>query len=364
MTYFYGYGPALLRRHLPRLYLKNFAKFVSAGRTLGKHRILRTELQHAEQLTREAELEYEQLYYERDPNRVHLVRPCIHSFGHGPSEVKKIGPLIGVTQYTMERTIGNLGQELRQHSTPYANLSHRALLRCQLNSLGYLLPSLRLDDAALSLPKGAQDLGNDMVLLCPKDATSRSTTNAEAIAFHFYLSDAGDQALGPVSEFSIKVRRYARLRLANGQVARSAWKETLRPLGNSRISRVVKVSIDGKMEIAEVRYYCRLPMDGMSFRTVALLSVFGPRDEDLYQDLYGTVWLAPYRGDESLRVVDVSQIHAVVAMVPDSDVVVDLTNALEPHYQFGQNYFLVEKLALEISHRAGTLDGIPEAEEE
>lgn len=115
--------------------------------------------------------------------------------------------------------------------------------------------------------------------------------------------------------------------------------------------------LDGKLEIAEVRYYCRLPINGTdTFRTVAMMSLFGPRDDELFEDLYRTVWLAPYRGDQALRVVDVSQICAVVAMVPDSDVVVNLADPLEPHYQLNRNYFLVEKLGLEVSHWTGGLE--------
>ncbi|KAI8995453.1 hypothetical protein BD414DRAFT_410073 [Trametes punicea] len=238
ITYYYGYGPALLRHHLPRPYLRNFAKFVSAGRTLGKHCITRHELAIADKLTREAELEYELLYYRREPGSLHLVRLCIHTFGHGPSEVQKFGPLIGVTQYTMERAIGNLGQELCQHSTAFANLSHRALLRCQINSLGYLLPSLAHEDKARSLPKGAQCVGNNQVLLCPKDSTSRWATDREATAFYMYLAGLDERPLVAPSEFSIRVHKYARLRLANGQVARSAWKETLKPLVHSRIAHI------------------------------------------------------------------------------------------------------------------------------
>ncbi|CDO75975.1 hypothetical protein BN946_scf184888.g25 [Trametes cinnabarina] len=364
MTYFYGYGPALLRRHLPELYLRNFAKFVSAGRTLGKHQILKSSLATADALSREAEVEYEEIYYGRDPSRLHLVRPCIHTFGHGPSEVQKIGPLIGVTQYTIERTIGNLGQELRQHATPFANLSHRALLRCQLNSLRCLIPSLGSSEDARKAPQGAVNLGNGLTLLCPKDSASRWVQAREAAAFHTFLAagEREEQLVGDPSEFSIKIRKYGRLRLANGQIARSAWKERAKPLANSRISRVVKVRLDGRIEIAEVQYFCRLAMNGVpeDLRTVAVVSLFGPRDEDLFERLYGTVWLSAYQGDDTLRVIDVGAILAVVAMVPDSDVVIDLSNALEPHYQQGQHYFLVEQLGLEISHRDGLLEMIEE----
>ncbi|CDO73553.1 hypothetical protein BN946_scf185014.g23 [Trametes cinnabarina] len=358
MTYFYGYGPALLRRHLPERYLLNYAKFVSAGRTLGKHKISKSCLADAELLSREAEKEYEDLYYGRDANRLHLVRPCIHAFGHGPKEVRKIGPLIGVTQYTIERTIGNLGQELRQHSTPFANLSHRALLRCQLNALGYLIPSLGSANDVQHVPQGAVDLGNGLTLLCPRDSTSRCIPECEAAAFRSFLVSIGEE------NYVTKIRKYGRLRLPNGQVVRSAWKEKAKPLANSRISRIVKLRLDGHTEIAEVQYFCRLPMNNSeSIHTVALVSLFGARDENLFARLYGTVWLCPYRGNDALRVVEVSCIQAVVAMVPDSDVVIDLSDALEPHYQKGRNYFLVEQLGLEISHRDGLMDVVLEDNE-
>ena len=43
----------------------------------------------------------------------------------------------------MECTIGNLGEEIRQPSNPYANLSQRGLLRCQVNALTAMIPDLQ-----------------------------------------------------------------------------------------------------------------------------------------------------------------------------------------------------------------------------
>jgi hypothetical protein len=49
------------------------------------------------------------------------------TFRKGPGEL--------YSQYPIERTIGNLGEELKQPSDPYANLSQRAIRRCQVNAL-------------------------------------------------------------------------------------------------------------------------------------------------------------------------------------------------------------------------------------
>jgi hypothetical protein len=45
--------------------------------------------------------------------------------------------------------------------------------------------------------------------------------------------------IAPVHNY-LAVRRWARLRLPNGQVARSMWKESLKPLTKIRIARNVK----------------------------------------------------------------------------------------------------------------------------
>ncbi|KIJ44524.1 hypothetical protein M422DRAFT_104374, partial [Sphaerobolus stellatus SS14] len=49
--------------------------------------------------------------------------------------------------------------------------------------------------------------------------------------------------------------RWARLKLPNGQIARSLWKETSISLKNIRQARCVKVKIDGIICFAEVQFY-------------------------------------------------------------------------------------------------------------
>ena len=139
----------------------------------------------------------------------------------------------------MERTIGNLGEEIRQPSNPYANLSQRGLLRCQLNALMAMIPDL--GPPPPSLPRGAIDLGPEgYVLLRAQDRYDRLMRPQEAGALLRYLGSAADEG-NSTSDWCPKVTRWARLRLPNGQVARSRWKESLKPLGKLRTARNVKV---------------------------------------------------------------------------------------------------------------------------
>lgn len=88
-----------------------------------------------------------------------------------------------------------------------------------------------LDSAAtLQLPKFSQDLGNGWVLLRPRDR------------FPTVILGAGGNILSQVLDI-VKIRRWGRIRLPNGQVARSLWCEDKRASGRSkvRVSRNVKV---------------------------------------------------------------------------------------------------------------------------
>ncbi|KAG0696652.1 hypothetical protein DFH29DRAFT_784558, partial [Suillus ampliporus] len=70
---------------------------------------------------------YEQLYYQRPIDRMHFVQQSIHTLSHYGKKVETKGPLICASQWTMERTIGNLVEEIRQPSNPYANLGRHAI---------------------------------------------------------------------------------------------------------------------------------------------------------------------------------------------------------------------------------------------
>lgn len=147
------------------------------------------------------------------------------------------------SQWTLERTIGNLGEELRQPSKPYANLANRGLRRSQVLALKAMLPDLAPDTP--SLPRGAVDLGDGYILLRARDKTRVTLRGKQAVALHAFMdseSQLTDRRLP--DDWEPKCIRWARLRLPNLQIARCAWKETEHSLGAERIrrSRNVKVS--------------------------------------------------------------------------------------------------------------------------
>jgi len=71
--------------------------------------------------------EFENLYYQWQVDRIHFCHLCIHTLLHAALEVTQVGPGAYTTQFMMEHTIGNLGQEIWQPSNPFANLAQHAL---------------------------------------------------------------------------------------------------------------------------------------------------------------------------------------------------------------------------------------------
>ncbi|KAF8546005.1 hypothetical protein OG21DRAFT_1528114 [Imleria badia] len=120
----------------------------------------------------------------------------------------------------MERTIGNLGQQICQPSKPYANLALEGVRCSQVNALLAIMPEL--DSPSKSLPHGSINVGDGYVLLrkCSKYPVSPNGT------------------------------KWVWLLLPNGQIARLAWRETLKSEESLQVSRNIKF-IDGtKVHIA------------------------------------------------------------------------------------------------------------------
>ncbi|KAA1478538.1 hypothetical protein DENSPDRAFT_861874 [Dentipellis sp. KUC8613] len=273
LTYVFGYCPAMLYGILPDKYWRNFCKLVMGIRLLHQHQITMEELKDVHRLLIEFCEEFEVLYYQRLPSRLHFCRQSVHQMRHAAPESWRTGLLALTTQWPMERLIGDLGQEIRQPSNPFANLSQRGLLCAQVNALKYYLKAT----SWLSGPG--------------------SVTPSEMHAIQLYLQGQGHHS--PVA----KVVRWAHLRLPNGQVARSAWKESSKPLSQVRMARNVKV-----------QYYFQLQIDGED-KNLAMVSFYGPPDAALLAASLQTVWSCQYQGDAGMAVVDIKSICSVVAMV-------------------------------------------------
>ena len=237
LMYIYGFGPALFYGVLPEKYWMNFCKLVYGMRIILEHEISSEDLRKAHQALLEFCHEFEVLYVQRRPERIHFVRQSIHAITHLAPEAFRIGPAGCSSQWTMERTIGNLVEEIRQHSNPYANLSQRGLQRSQVNALKSMFPDL--DEESNTIPRGALDLGDGYVLLRAMDKAFYNLSHVYSNGLRSFLLAAYNMSLPEGA--SISIRRWARLQLPTGQVARSSWKECLKPLEKVRMSRNVKV---------------------------------------------------------------------------------------------------------------------------
>jgi hypothetical protein len=132
----------------------------------------------------------------------------------------------------MERTIGNLTQELWQPSNLYANLVQGTLLHCQINSLKNIIPEL---EEPTGLPRNAIDLGDGYVLLRRCDTTARPVLPAEELALITYLQTFPEfREICLYSPFS--AIRWARLHLPTGQIAWSMWGKKSKALEKLRMA--------------------------------------------------------------------------------------------------------------------------------
>ncbi|KAF8989523.1 hypothetical protein BDZ89DRAFT_974694, partial [Hymenopellis radicata] len=123
--YVFGLGPGLFRTILPRPYWLNFCKLCAGVRIIIQRAITGNQLRLAHTYFLQFVEEYEQLYYQRRVDRLHFCRPCVHTLIHAAPEVVRVGPGAYYTQFALERTIGNIGQEVHQPSQPFSNMSQR-----------------------------------------------------------------------------------------------------------------------------------------------------------------------------------------------------------------------------------------------
>ncbi len=72
---FYGLGPCLLYQRLGYAYWRNYCKLVKATLILLQHNISQKDLKEAEDLIIAFSIEFEKLYVDGNPARIHLVRP-------------------------------------------------------------------------------------------------------------------------------------------------------------------------------------------------------------------------------------------------------------------------------------------------
>jgi hypothetical protein len=91
----------------------------------------------------------------------------------------------------LEWTIGNLREEIKQPSNPFANLSQHGIRHAWVNALKVMIPDLTPDRMDLnSLSHGARDLKDSFILLCVWEEVLGPLQDCEVDALKDYLPAA------------------------------------------------------------------------------------------------------------------------------------------------------------------------------
>jgi len=234
LLYLYGLGPGLLYRILPQRYFTNYCKLILGIWLMNQHRITQENLCNAHLALLSFTEEFEDVYCQCMQTCIHFICPCMHLLVHLLCEVLRIGPPICSSQWTLERTIGNLGEEIKQHLNPFTNLSQRGIRRAHVNALIAIIPDLEGNqNSGGDLPHGSKDIEDRFVLLHARDKHPECLRECKVDALNKFLSTSNTGR--------VAVRQWARLRIPTGQVCYSAWKELQRPLEKCRTACNVKV---------------------------------------------------------------------------------------------------------------------------
>ncbi|VDC03551.1 unnamed protein product [Peniophora sp. CBMAI 1063] len=346
----FGLCVALLRKRLPLVYWLNFCRLVYGVRILYQHKIAADKLKAAHKSLVTFAREFEAIYYRGMRSRIHFCRHSVHQLPHLGPLTTACGPLCLVSQWAMERMIGDLGRELRQPGNPFANLTKRAVVRAQVNNLKSMIPNI--EPVKPDIPRGAEYRDDGYVLLRKRDTCARAVSEAEAVAIRNYYRLSGGQC---GDDWKPRVMKWARLRLPDKSEARSAWTEKKKALSEVRMARMVKLVHNGVPRVAEVQYYFDVTLnDATSTRkTVAMVSLYDLADAALAEESLDTLHSFKYRGDAALAVVDIKAVQSIVAMVP-FDILEHAEELERAHGSLaGHDYFLVEHPGLEVLHMSG-----------
>lgn len=105
------------------------------------------------------------------------------------------------------------------------------------------------------------------------------------------------------------------------------------------LTQRLQVQYNGSPRIAEVQYFFQAEVQGVT-KAFALVSLYSPPDAPLLEKSSGALAVCNYKGQSNFKVIPTSSFRSVVAMVP---------------YPAGgeDDFFLVEKLGLEMAHSCG-----------
>ena len=226
--YLFGLGVGFFWPILPQKYWWHFCKLVCGAHIVIQRCITGKQLCEAHKFLCEFVEEFELLYYQHRTDWLHFCHPSLHTLLHICPETDRVSPGGLLSQFPLERAIGDLGKSIQQPATPFANLIQIALRQSQVSALKTMCPILD-KDAVPSLPQHSHDLGNGYVLLQPWMRYANLLDGQERIA----VSDMMDNLM--------KLRKWGCLYLPNGQVACSLFSEQQQTAKNKRNSQNIKV---------------------------------------------------------------------------------------------------------------------------
>ncbi|KIK35336.1 hypothetical protein CY34DRAFT_96273, partial [Suillus luteus UH-Slu-Lm8-n1] len=274
---------------------EHFCRLVHAVRIISQHSISRNELSLASRLFLDWSKDFELIYVQRLTTCIHFVRESIHAIDHYGNEVETKGPLICASQWTMECTIGNLVEEIRQPS-----LTHIA----QINALKSIIPSLDTSNTKC-LPCFAKDLSSGYALLRCQDLTSCTTTVHGGWAIRDYIERACPNSP------SFCMMHYSCMSVGSSTAPK--WTDCTH--FNARRSQPTLFSC--KPRVGEVQYYIECCIDyTRPIEALAVIKLFSLPHQELLQQSHTTFVSCQYLGDAGTIIVNVKSIHSVVAMVP------------------------------------------------
>ncbi|KIK74783.1 hypothetical protein PAXRUDRAFT_174624, partial [Paxillus rubicundulus Ve08.2h10] len=118
-----------------------------------------------------------------------------------------------------------------------------------------------------------------------------------------------------------RITKWARLLLPNGQIARLAWREMLKPPEQLRISHNVKFILGEKVRVGEVQYFTQLATPALPgqpaewhFHNVAILKLYSELNTELLH--LSSQVLAASTLLNKVVISDVKAIQSIVAMIP------------------------------------------------
>ncbi|KIY65035.1 hypothetical protein CYLTODRAFT_445610 [Cylindrobasidium torrendii FP15055 ss-10] len=322
-AWLYILAPGFLYSILPHPYFVNLCQFIRGTKIIHSFNASDTDLEEAHRCFLNAVIGYEMLYFQRDMGRLHFVCQSIHGHVHAAPEQLHVGCSAAVAQWTIERVISILETNFRQHSTPYAHLSAKAVRLCQIGTLQSMMTAQRTKKSRI--PRGGEDLGDGYAVLAPRQGHCVDVTEEESTVILAYLQAHGGMDLHMMGQENVQLERRGGLLLPNDQRVRTAWKETLRPLDN-HCRRYVQFLHLGDMRFGEVQYFFEytsgLDTDSddeidKTSTILAMVQLFSHIDSEILNDSCKVCHVVRITGEDTGRcIVEAKSIQADVGIAP------------------------------------------------